>query len=158
MGEFYSVHSSLTSVRGRTSAPTLVEMRSPPLSAGMTNTHSLRPESANITETHVFAKLSRCSTTNKSKPPTNIFSCLKIFYYGWINVQPLCSHYCSQESIQALLWRCIFLHWFQYRSGRTSLCHATSADNTRERGTEGKGEGRVVAALATALLSATARF
>lgn len=57
-----------------------------------------------------------------------------------INLQPLFSH-CSQDSIQALLWRCIFLHWFQY--SWTSLCHATSADNKRERGTEGEGGGEI---------------
>lgn len=59
-----------------------------------------------------------------------------------IDLQPLFSH-CSQDSTQALLWRCIFLHWFQYRSGWTSLCHATSADNKRERGTEGEGGGEI---------------
>lgn len=47
VGEFYSVNSSLTSVRGRTSAPTLV-MRSPPLSPAPgceTLTHSLKTQS-----------------------------------------------------------------------------------------------------------------
>ena len=53
------------------------------------------------------------------------------------------SRFPSQDSTRALLWSCIFLHWFQYRSGWTSLCHATSADNKRERGTEGEGGGEI---------------
>lgn len=36
----------------------------------MRNTHSLKTESTNFMDTHVLAKLSRCSRTNKSKPPT----------------------------------------------------------------------------------------
>lgn len=164
MGEFYSVHSSLTSVRGRTSAPTLV-MRSPPQSPApgcetLTHSLSLKAKSRNFMDTHVLAKLSPCSRTNKSKTsnldPLLFKNILEQLRRSFTNVL---SH-CSQDSIQALLWRCIFLHWFQYRSGWTSLCHATSADNKREKKGEQreKGEGRLVAALATALLSATARF
>lgn len=73
-----------------------------------------------------------------------------VFFFFWfvfkkktIKTAPTdaCFLHCSQDSIRALLWSCIFLHWFQYRSGWTSLCHATSADNKRERGTEGAKRG-----------------
>lgn len=77
----------------------------------------------------------------KANLQLKIFSWLKIFYYGWINVQPLCSHYCSQESIQALLWRCIFLHWFQYRSGLPSAMRPLPIINGKqERRERGRGE------------------
>ena len=67
-------------------------------------------------------------------------------------------HHCSQDSIQALLWRCIFMHWFQYESGGLpSAMRPLPIINGKEERRE-KGEGRLVAALATALLSATARF
>lgn len=50
--------------------------------------------------------------------------------------------HCRPDSARALLWRRISSHWFQCRSARTSLCHATSADNKRERGTKGEAGGR----------------
>lgn len=92
--------------------------------------------------------------TNKSKKKRQtlqlrsslFFKTLFFFSHGWTAAHKLCSlllSHCSQDSTRALLWRCIFLHWFQYRSGWTSLCHATSADNKRERGTEGEGGGEI---------------
>lgn len=80
VGEFYSVHASLTSVPGRTSAPTLV-MRSPLTAPHQDAKHLLTTERANYMDTHVLAKLSRCSGTNKSKPPTQILSSKTSFFF-----------------------------------------------------------------------------
>ena len=74
VGEFCSVLSSLTSVRRRTSAPTLVMMRSPPPGRApgcQTLSRSLRAEGRRLAETHVLAKtIPLFQNKIRAKPPT----------------------------------------------------------------------------------------